>query len=257
MKKLLNTTKLLFVAIFFFSLGAQSAIASVEERIKAEIATFKEDIQTESSVKLITTADLITGSGLSDEALYKVVEARTKQAYEAHMANPKDKQLARDLNALVRAYASFGKSDSRDFIVNLVSTSKSRGVRNRAHRLHPKLYWFKKRNELMQDTTYYKEDQDLMTHRFMGLVKSEDPTLRRWAAEEIVRRGGTEEMVYTAMDEILKAEAGDIKSDMHLDSLAWFCKILARYDLENHKETLLSIQNDPKSHKKLKKYASF
>ncbi len=244
---------LTFLIVFF----TKNVFADLNSLVEAEIEMFKDGIQNKFGHELIDLADLLTGTGLTDEKLFRLVEERTKSEYSAHLFSPRDKYVARNLNALVRAYASFGREESRDFIVDLVDTSNSRGVRNRAHRLHPKLDWFKQRNKLMQNRNYYKEGQDLMTHRYMSLVKSSDSRMRRWAAEEIKRRGGTEQIVYLAMGEILKEEGKNIRSNVHLDALAWFCRILAKYDTENHKELLLAIQKDSGYHKKLQKYARF
>ena len=254
MRKLLNV-KFLSVLIFFSACSSQAADSGLEERLTQEIARFEDGIENKQGPELIAEADLLTGRGFTDPNLYEVVEKRTKEEYARHLASPRDKQIARNLNSLVRAYGSFGNTDSQAFIQSLVSTAKSRGVRNRAHRLHPKLGWFKKRNELMQNKAYYNDDQKLMTHRFMGLILSNDYSYRRWGSEEINRLGGSEDIVYQAMANTLREEAKNIQNDLHLDSLAWFCKILARYDSANQKELLTMITSDKNYHRKLRKYA--
>ena len=78
-----------------------------------------------------------------------------------------------------------------------------------------------------------------------------------WAMEEMGRRGGAEQVVYDKMREILAQEKSTIKNNVHLDYLAWICKLLSQYDATNSAELLNSIKNDPaedKSTKKLKKY---
>ncbi len=239
---------------FFIALNA---FADLEALLGDEVNGFKNGMKVKQDAELIALANLLVGSGITDDELYSIVEKRTKDEYSKHISNPRAKQVAKTFNALIRAYGSFGRSESRDFLINVVSSSRSRGVVGRAQRLYPKLAWFKKRNELMQDKTYYKEGQALMTHRFLGLVNDSDPTMRRWASEEIKRRGGTDGVVYNVMANTLKEEGKSIKSNSHLDSLAWYCKILAKYSSQEHGDLLLAIQSDSGYHKKLKKYARF
>lgn len=245
--------------VFIFSavVQAQSSTNDLQSRLDAELAAYKQQIETLGGEQLIKSADLITGSGLSDPALYAVVEAKTKLLISEHQANPKNKVVAEQLNALIRTLGSMSKN-SRDLIIGLVESSSSRGIRNRAHRLHPKLDWFAQRNLVMQQTDTYQPGQDLMTHRYLNLLSSNDYTFGRWALEELDRRGGAEPIVYKKMGEILTREKHAIKNDVHLDYLAWICKLLSRYDSVASADILKSIQNDPakdRNFKKLKKYA--
>lgn len=253
--------KFLMGVIFVFSSLAfaqeQGATNDLAARLQAEIATFKNDIATQRGDRLIDTADLLTGAGLSDAQLYSVVEAKTKELIAEHEAKPRDKIVAEELNAMIRALGSMNPA-SKDIIVNLVESSSSRGIRNRAHRLHPKLSWFAHRNMIMQKTDFYLPGQDLMAHRYINLLVDADYNYGRWAMEELDRRGGAEPVVYRKMAEILEQQKENIKSPAHLDYLAWITKILARYDSANSAELLKSIKNDPRKDKffqKLKKYA--
>ncbi|MDO8342178.1 MAG: hypothetical protein Q7T48_03170 [Cellvibrio sp.] len=235
---------------------AQAATSDLSSRLQAELDTYKQEIATLRGEALIKSADLITGSGLSDPALYSVVEAKTKSLISEHEAKPKDNVVADELNSLIRALGSMSKN-SRDLIIGLVESSSSRGIRNRAHRLHPKLDWFAQRNNIMQKADSYQPGQDLMTHRYLNLLADSDYTFGRWALEELDRRGGAEPIVYKKMGEILARDKFAIKNAVHLDYLAWICKLLSRYDATNSAELLKSIQNDPskdKYMKKLKKY---
>jgi len=244
--------------LFILSYGvqAQAATSDLQSRLQLELDTYKQEIETLRGQSLIKSADLITGSGLSDPALYAVVEAKTKSLITEHEAKPKDDVVAEELNAMIRALGSMSK-DSRDLIIGLVESSSSRGIRNRAHRLHPKLDWFAQRNAIMQKADTYQPGQDLMTHRYLNLLADSDYTFGRWALEELDRRGGAEPIVYKKMGEILARDKSAIKNAVHLDYLAWICKLLSRYDATNSAELLKSIQNDPssdKNFKKLKKY---
>lgn len=245
---------------FFFALCCVSsayAASDLSARLQAEIDGFKQEIESSRGPQLITVADRLTGTGLSDPALQTVVETKTKLLISEHEVNPKDKTIAEELNSMIRALGSMG-TGSRDLIAGLVNSSKSRGVRERALRLPAQMDWYVKRNALMQKPDFYQPGQDLMTHRYLNLLASGDSAMGRWGLEELDRRRGAEPVVYAKMREILAQEKSAIKDAVHLDYLAWICKLLGRYDAANSKELLQSIQNDPredKFFKKLKKYA--
>ena len=188
--------------------------------------------------------------------MYEQLEAEVEKSFNRHLANKKDKLEAQVLNSLIRAYASMGYPESEAWVVKLREDSKSRGVRNRAHRLVRKIDWFNLRNKYMNKVEYYEPEQKLMTHRYLGLINSGTPTLMRWAAEEINRQHGAEPEVYEAIRKVLKADVHSVQGDTHLDALAWFCKILKKFDLNDSKELLQTIAKDPKTHKKIVKYTS-
>jgi hypothetical protein len=234
----------------------QTFANDMAERLQTEVDEFKKAIESSRGAPLISAADLLTGTGLSDLSLYAIVEEKTKSLIAMHKSHPKDNAIAEEVAAMIRAMASMN-TQSHNLIVDLVQSSSSRGLRNRAHRLAPKLNWFEKRNKIMQIPDSYQPGQDLMTHRYLNLLASGDYTLGRWALEEIERRGGAEPTVYEKMREILNRDKSSIQNDIHLDYLAWICKLLSRYDAAGSRELLSSIENDPSKNKqirKLKKY---
>ncbi len=247
-----------FSILFTFSLVTCALAASdLSARLQTEIDGLKKDIESLRGPALMGAADRLTGAGLSDPALYAAVEAKTRLLISEHAASPKDKVIAEELNSIIRALGSMSPN-SREVFAGLVETSTSRGVRERAHRLPAQLDWYVRRNSIMQKPDFYLPGQDLMTHRYLNLLASGDAALGRWALEELDRRGGAEPVVYTKMREILEQEKGAIKDAVHLDYLAWICKLLGRYDAANSTELLKSIQNDSRNDKffkKLKKYA--
>ena len=252
---------LLVTTIFFMLVGITYAEetnhgtnSDLQEKLQAEVDGYIAKVGTLRGDRLIQTADLITGAGLSDARLYSAVESKVNALVDEHQTNPKGKMIAKELNAMMRALGSMDPK-SKEIISNLLENSTSRGIRNRAVRLLPKLNWFAKRNKVMQKPDFYQPGQDLMTYRYLNLITSDDPQISRWGAEEINRSGGAEQVVFRKMAEIIDQQKLNIRNDIHLDSLAWFCKILRKFDLSNSRELLNSIRNNPSTHKKLKKYS--
>lgn len=254
MKKLLSVFSIVLCA-FALTVNADVANSDLAKRVEVETNDYIQKINTLRGQPLIDIADLISGSGLNDSKLYAAVEVKLNALEGEHTADPKNKLVAEELNAVMRALGSMG-TKALTTVDRILNTSTSRGVRERAVRLQPKLGWYEQRDVIMQKTDSYAPGQDLMTYRFINLIVSDDPSNGRWAAEEIVRRNGAEPIVYRKMAEVLEKQYLDIKSDVHLDELAWFSKLLSRYDGANSKEILTTIKNNPATNKKLVKYIS-
>jgi hypothetical protein len=257
MKHLARFFLLALFSMAFANFALAEIASDLPKRLQAEIDEFKKDLETLRGEALIGAADRLTGSGISNPALYKIVEAKTKTLITEHDTNPKNDVIANELNAVIRALGSMSPN-AHDIIHGLVETAHSRGIRNRAVRLYPKLPWFEKRNKIMQNPDSYQPGQDLMTYRYLNLLSSDDYSIGRWGLEELDRRRGAEAPVYVKMREILARDKSNIKDETHLDYLAWICKLLGRYDAANSTELLKSIQDDPQDNKffkKLKKYA--
>lgn len=255
MEKFLNIFGLVLfsLAITANAENINANASDLAKRIDAESSGYIQKIESLRGQALIDAADLVTGSGLNSPKLYSAVEAKLNLLEAEHSADPKNKIVANELNAVMRTLGSMG-SQAAGAVDHILKTSTSKGVRERALRLLPKLSWFEQRNNLMQKPDFYQPGQDLMTYRFLNLIASDDPQNGRWAAEEIGRRNGTEAIVYRKMAEVLEQQYMAIKSDDHLDELAWFCKLLSRYDSQNSTELLRKIKQNPATNKKLVKY---
>ncbi len=254
MKKLLGVFGVVLFALSIV-VNAEVESSDLAKRTEAETSGYLLKIESLRGQQLIDAADAISGSGLNDSKLYSVIEAKLNVLDAEHASDPKNKLVAEELNSVMRALGSMGAKASST-VDRILKTSSSRGVRERAVRLIPKLSWYEQRNAVMQKADYYAPDQDFMTHRFINLILSDDPSNGRWAAEEIVRHNGTQPIVYRKMAEVLEQQYLNIKSDVHLDELAWFCKLLSRYDGKDSAGVLTTIKQNPATNKKLVKYIS-
>ena len=229
------------------------ALADVNALLRSEIDAYKDGINKLSGQELIILADQLSGSGVVDEELYTVVRERTKKEFTNHFGYSDKTQLKATVS-LIRALGSFGRFEDRAFFLDMTQSGKARGIRNRAKQSNKKLGWFKKRNEIMQDTSYYEEGQKLSTHKFLALIHSKDLTMRRWAAEEINRRGGADNVVFKTMAKMVREEAPTATDKVHLDTMAWFCRVLSTHDAINHREFLIDLKNSAQVPYKIKKH---
>ncbi|PCJ97572.1 MAG: hypothetical protein COA42_24525, partial [Alteromonadaceae bacterium] len=224
-----------FISITFsglaLSLETKSAdLNALSKAREAEINDFSQRLKSETGAALLATADLITGSGISDLGLLKEVEVVLDKVFTKHVSNrKKDKRVAEELHRLLRTHASFGSPTSLNYINKTINQTK-KAVRTRARRLKPKVSWFKERNSIMQQADHYEALQHIMTHRYINLILSNNYSVRRWGLEELSRQENAEPIVFETMRKVLKNEMLQIQNDLHLDSLAWICKTLARSD---------------------------
>ena len=252
---------LILVLLFQFNSSfAQGNTNGLQSRLDNETSSFVEKINQQHDKELIKTADLIAGTGITDQKLFDALEVKINDTIEQYSTSKgKGKRdLARELNALMRAIGAVGagKDETITIINSIRGASNSSGIRNRAHRLVPKLSWYKSRNKIMGSPENYQPNQKLMTHKFANLVASNQPRMGRWAAEEIFRRRGSEEIVYMKMMEAL--EKGKYTTDpVKIDMLSWYSKTLKKYysESESASELLSNISNDGIVHKKLRRYA--
>ena len=245
---------LLGVGFLLYSLTLNT-FADVNILLKAELEGYKIGVQNMSGQDLIVLSDIISSSGIVDDELHHMVAERAKQEYKIHLASS-SKEHAKTVTALIRALGSFGRDEDLAFLREVTQGAKFGSVKNRAKQVRLKSAWYKKRNQAMQQTSYYENGQSLFTYRFMGLLYSKDPSIRRWAAEEVHRQGGADDLIYETMAQMVKAEGVFATEGVHVDALAWFCRILSTYDVEHYGEFLTYIKNDKNYHDKIRRYAN-
>ena len=195
------------------------------------------------SDELILIADKISGLGVTDAQLHQQIGQRIHSEYKRYKEGEKNRKQLNRIGALMRAYASFGRVDSQRLLIALSAKHQAKPVRKRALGLLRDLDWYVRRNEIMQKPESYKSGQSLMTHRFLNLLASEDQAMRRWSLEEMYRQGGAEKEVYDEMEAILRREAATAKAGVHLDFLAWICKIFVHFDSRQRGRVLAQIRN--------------
>lgn len=230
--------------------------SDLQARNQAIISEFAAGLQTKRGQALIDLADEISSTAIVTPELTARLKSLTESLLEEQILNG-DKTVANELNSVMRAYASMGaSSEAKSLIQRTLDTSTSRGVRNRALRLLPKLDWYAKRNQIASDATYYKPEQKIETHRLLGWLADSDPTLQRYAMEEIGRNGGAEKAVYELIAKKLDENRYWNTGGNELDAIAWMAKTLSNYARSDYKELLTSIKQDKKVNKKVKKYTN-
>ncbi|BCD97365.1 hypothetical protein [Marinagarivorans cellulosilyticus] len=231
-----------------------SLVAQRDLRNKEQADQYLTELNRAQGAALIDIANKISGSGVVTPELTATLKAKTASLLAANIEYAKNKDTARELNAVMRAYGAMGYSaEAERLIQKVLDTSPSRGVRNRAVRLIPKLHWFSERNSIMKSMMYYKPEQAIETHRLMALLSSDSPIFRRYGAEELNRQGGADSEAYALMAKILEKDKY-VQSGDALDAMAWYAKVLSIYAKSDYRDLLLAIKNDKAVSKKLRKY---
>ncbi len=241
---------------------AQTCLANVatsSEQLKelqlAEVAGYIERVNSQRGEALMTTADLITGSGTVSYTLYAVVEAKILELDEQlHERTGRKLEAANALSKLIRSLAALSP-ESEVLLEDMWHNSKSRRVRNRAKSLVlQRLGWYQRRNEIMQNADSYQPGQALMTHRYLNLLAHDDITYGRWAAEEIARRDGAETAVYDEMANILKSRPRVKLEKLAMDTYSWYCKTLRKYGEGDYSDVLAEIAAAPDTESKMQRH---
>ena len=259
MKKLLFSVSALLIVVMTHAVYATEKASplnseAVTQLLDQELQQYIDQVTTLRGKELIAAADIISGAGRTDPALYDAVESKLTELKELHYADKKNKLLSREVNSLMRTLGSISPKSST-IISELLEGSHSRGIRNRAVRLLPKLSWYDSRNEIMMKSVDFDNGDNLMAYRFYNLVDSELATMVRWASEEIARRKGTEQFVYDRMYDVINKHY-KTQNPVMLDAVAWNCKIVKLYDTQQATQILNPIIAGGGYHKKINKYCN-
>ncbi len=244
-----------FLVIASLLIASTTYAMSTSEQLSKEIDQYTDAIKKYNGENLIASADEISGAGLNNTQLFDEVEKRLIQQHQAQLVDRKDQLLARQVSALTRTLASSGNYKYKASIDQIFRETRSNGVKRRAKRMKNKFDWYAKRNSIMQNMSQHIEGQDLMTTRLLNLINKEDNLLRRYGAEELSRQSHAEAAILQVIAERLENEHIDPQDNLHLDTLAWFCRILGQFAKEEYRPLLQGIADNKELRKKLRKYA--
>ena len=228
--------------------GVDALIAAEHNRVLDLLATGDHQAAIEA-------AELVTAAGLDDPAVVDAIERRLT-AEHGKLAVDQDDETYAVVLALLRALSATGEPRVAMTLREYQFSGASRGVRNRAKHAASKVPWFAIRNQVMRRTDRYRPGMTLSTMRLLNLLKAEDDSLRRWAAEELNRSDGPEPLLIDTAAESLAHEIAEPPRDaLHEDVLAWFCVLLNQHGRPRHDALLLRISGDRSLSRKIRKHA--
>jgi hypothetical protein len=241
-----------------------------------EVSQLMAGLESASQVQRVTSAKVISRSGLQDQGLYvkvaDLLSAGYMQKYE--------KEHADEMSWMCKALAASGDQQYRGLLDEVATKAPSIKVKKYAKESLNMLGTYAKKNKIMNSTEGDDQDLSAEQNRLINMLRSDDIGLRRDAAKGIVRNHENDKKVFnaaaTALSDMSKdfhsgdksvdavdiynqnsfdAPKGPHLSSLQIDTMAWICKALA---VSGDKEyiDLLEHVHDNSPSPKLKSYAS-
>jgi hypothetical protein len=229
---------------------------SLETLLQQELDGYIQLLNDAEGEALADAANQITSSGLSDQRLFDTVKHKLISKHQEQMADTsKNKVIVHQVVTMLRTLASSGDSQYYPTLDNIQQESKNRAIRNRAKHVKNKISFYHDRNRLMQDMQNHIAGQSLHSTRLLNLLNNSSLVMNRFAAEEIVRKGSAEPVIQDWIYDRLQKQIHQPKDKLHIDTLAWYCKVLGTVNKEKYTEFLTDITKDKTINAKIRKHA--
>ncbi len=246
-------SNILLIVLFIFSAPAFST--DLQGQLDAEVNQFITELEQAEGSDLVDISNRITSSGLSDKRLFDNVKNIILTKHIDIMSKSKNEELViRQVVALLRTLASSGNYEYSSTLERLVLESSNRSIRNRAKHVMNKIGFYQQRNQLMQNLEGHSNSQSLHTTRILNLLESDDLIMNRFAAEEIFRAGSAAPVVQEWIATRLKRDLHNAESKLHIDTLAWYCKVLGLVNKPKYSGFLKEIVKDKSVDSKIRKH---
>jgi len=235
----------------FFFLGIMGILLSglpveASDRM-AEVNKFTTMLESDSLKTRIDAAKRITRSGLTDPGLFNMIQEKLLTG-SAHIGNSKHVD---EMSWMCKALASSGNMEYLETLTNIGTTSTSEKLKRYAKQSAEQLSVHAERNRLLADETNMDTSLSPEVNRYIIMLKSNDPVLKRDAAKSIYRSHFTEEKLYDVVsDELLKGYPLTSSNDRnYTDSMAWMCKALGASGMKKYRSTLTEVLEKSNSEK--------
>ena len=170
--------------------------------------------------------------------------------------NATDEKLFIDeISWLCKALASSGNQKYKSTLEIIHTNSPNMKIQNYALQSLNLVDSYAQRNKNINDTKYADHDLSPESIRMVNMIKSDIITLKRDGAKKIFRYGVKDEKVYDIINEQLLQFYNTYPQDStSIDTMAWFCKVLAASGRIKYISTFEHIAGTS-DNSKLKRYA--
>lgn len=227
-----------FLGIMGIILSGLPAVGASDRT--AEINNFITMLESDTPKIRTDAAKRITRSGLTDPRLFNIIQEKLLTGYTQNLNNSKHVD---EMSWMCKALASSGNIEYLETLTNIKKTSTSAKLKRHAKKSIEQLTVHAEKNRLLADTTNMDPSLSPEINRYITMLKSNDPALKRDAAKAIYRNHFTEEKLFNVInDELLKGYSSTSTGNRnHTDALAWMCKALASSGMTKYRATLTEI----------------
>lgn len=214
------------------------------------VETYQEIFKGDNQFKQKQAIEALTIAGLSDPAIYDVLEAKLIESLP--LATEKN---AIDYSAwLVKGLAYSGNDKYSGTINNIVNGSYHKKLKKYASQAIENLDKYKKWNAILADKSQYTAEQNPKNNAYANALKSDDLELMRLAAKRIMDDQNYDDFLLERLSVELKNPRLMSNDKLAIDTYANMAKALAASGNTQYREVIENIANN-NANKKLKSYA--
>ncbi|MCR4535478.1 hypothetical protein [Shewanella xiamenensis] len=214
------------------------------------VETYQEIFKGDNQFKQKQAIEALTLAGLSDPAIYDVLEAKLI----ASLPQATEKN-AIDYSAwLVKGLAYSGNDKYSGTINNIVKGSYHKKLKKYATQALENLDQYKKWNAILGDKSQYVTEQSTKNNAYANAFKSNDLELMRLAAKRMMDDQNYDDFLLERLSVELKNPRLMSNDKLAIDTYANMAKALAASGNTQYREVIENIANN-NPNKKLKSYA--
>ncbi|QRK79887.1 hypothetical protein [Shewanella sp. LZH-2] len=214
------------------------------------VETYQEIFKGDNQFKQKQAIEALTLAGLSDPAIYDVLEAKLI----ASLPQATEKN-AIDYSAwLVKGLAYSGNDKYSGTINNIINGDYHKKLKKYATQALENLDQYKKWNAILGDKSQYVAEQSTKNNAYANAFKSNDLELMRLAAKRMMDDQNYDDFLLECLSVELKNPRLMSNDKLAIDTYANMAKALAASGNPQYREVIENIANN-NPNKKLKSYA--
>ncbi|AUD58161.1 hypothetical protein AYJ58_01045 [Shewanella sp. Pdp11] len=215
------------------------------------VETYQEVFKGDNEFKQKQAIESLTLAGLSDPAIYDVLEAKLL----ASLPQATEKN-AIDYSAwLVKGLAYSGNDKYSETINSIVNGNYHKKLKKYAGQALENITIYKKWNAILADKSQYTADQSQQNNAFANALRSDDLELMRLAAKRIMDDRQYDDFILAVLSNELKTPRLMADDKLAIDTYANMAKALASSGNADYRDVIENIATTS-SNRKLQKYAA-
>ncbi|WP_338726033.1 hypothetical protein V8687_21380 [Shewanella baltica] len=215
------------------------------------VETYQEVFKGDNEFKQKQAIESLSLAGLSDPAIYDVLEAKLL----ASLPQATEKN-AIDYSAwLVKGLAYSGNDKYSETINSIVNGNYHKKLKKYASQANENLAQYKKWNTILGDKNQYAAGQSQQNNAFANALRSDDLELMRLAAKRIMDDRQYDDFILAILSNELKTARLMADDKLAIDTYANMAKALASSGNTAYRDVIENIATT-NSNRKLQKYAA-
>lgn len=242
-----------FLASFTLAFGVAAGAGAGELEKKIAVFSANDPERTEASqwAEQISAARNLEYVGLSDPALFDLIEANLLATFMMT-----DKQAVDYISWMAKSLGYSGQSRYLPTLERVAAEAPNKKVRKHANLAIDAMPQYAQWNPIISSRSAWRSDKPDAVNRYANMIKSGDLQLQRMAAKRMSFEKLFDEWLLGLLDAQVRAQAGQQSDDkVFVDSMAWMTKILAASGVSDYRPTVEWVAADA-SDKKLRAHAS-